>query len=381
MTFITPRTGFLRTLSSALAGALAASLTAAAAIGLSAPPHTSSTIGVRRLDTFAVLGDTLVNRPESGSEYVLVTHSHILVVHHSGFSPASPHHDSSAHRLDAVHYAHAAALPAELRLWRRHAHDNHHYDPDPHNRTPAAVPAQLRDRRRHAHHYRAPTTTTTTTITATTTTPTTSTETSTSTTTTAPDPCKNGGWMDLGYANQGKCESPTPMTAAREAASPPPSAPRRRPHVLPAAAPCARKQRHSLTPQADFLDRRGSVSGPPRRELQPAGMLGGWDAGRVVCHESSGRPRLRLSHATQGYRPRRSRLMVTAWSQSALTMSEPLVFTAPRTRQRVTRSCAWTVASARSPVPPPRDWGPASGARAACDTAGAERRASPCRLP
>ena len=61
--------------------------------------------------------------------------------------------------------------------------------------------------------------------------------------------------------------------------------------------------------------------------------------------------------------------------------SAPIARSRCRTRQRVTRSCAWTAASARCPAPPPRDWGPASGARAASDTAGAERRASPCRLP
>ena len=179
-------------------------------------------IGIRRLDPFAVLRDTLVKRPESVSESVLVTGPHILVVYHSGFGPASPHHDSSAHRLDAVHSAHArsqhphahayrakpdhhnrtlaAALPAQLRFWRRHAHDDHHYDPDHHNRTlAAALPARLRS------GVGTPTTTTTT---ITTTTATTETPTSTTSTTgTAPDPCKNGAWMKLGYANQGECES------------------------------------------------------------------------------------------------------------------------------------------------------------------------------
>ncbi|MFL5864230.1 MAG: HD-GYP domain-containing protein [Solirubrobacteraceae bacterium] len=209
MTLSTPRTGFLRTLSSALTGALAASLTAAAAMGLSAP-HTSSTSSSAASTPSPSSATPSSSSPSTSSSRTPTSSS-------STTQASVPPPDSTTQAPTVAPPSTAATLAPSTSATPTGT------APSP---TTTTVPPPLPCLPHCGSGVGTPTTTTTTSATTTpptetptsttpattttsaTTTLTTATPTSTTPTTgTAPDPCKNGGWMDLGYANQGECES------------------------------------------------------------------------------------------------------------------------------------------------------------------------------
>ena len=207
MTLITPRTGFLRTLSSALGGALAASLTAAAAIGVSAPAHTTAT-SASAASTPSPSSATLSSSAPSPTPS---TSSSRTPTSSSSTTQASvpPPDTTTQAPTGSTPPATPTPLPCQPNCGPGVGTPTTTTTTTP---TPTTVPPPPCQPNCGTGvgtptPTAPPTTTTTTTITATTTTPTTSTETSTSTSTTTPDPCKNGGWIELGYANQGECES------------------------------------------------------------------------------------------------------------------------------------------------------------------------------
>ena len=203
MTLITPRTGFLRTLSSALAGALAASLTAAAAIGVTAPAHTTAT-------SASAASTPSPSSSSSAPSPAPSTPSSRTPTSSSSTTQASvpPPHTTTQAPTVSTPSTTTTPLPCQPNCGSGVGTPTTATTTTPTPTTVPPPPCQPNCGTGVATPTTAPpTTTTTTTITATTTTPTTSTETSTSTTTTAPDPCKNGGWIELGYANQGECES------------------------------------------------------------------------------------------------------------------------------------------------------------------------------
>ena len=200
MTLITPRTGFLRTLSSALSGAVAASLTAAAAIGLSAP-HTSST-SASAASTPSPSSATLSSSAPSPAPPASSSRTPTSSSSTTQASVPPPHTTTQAPTVSTPSTA-PTPLPCQPNCGPGVGTPTTTTTTTP---TPTTVPPPP-CQSNCGTGVGTPTTTAPPTTTTTTTTPTTSTETSTSTTTTAPDPCKNGGWMDLGYANQGECES------------------------------------------------------------------------------------------------------------------------------------------------------------------------------